>query len=116
MGVRESDTGLASANLWDTNADVQRQQQHPFQVARCQTIIKGGECSLASQKSQRRDAGDEADAVVQPSRHLISLSIPKMELELGTRRVINTLYQSSKWPNLLLDCMIGCRPRISRRV
>lgn len=40
MGVRESDTGLASANLWDTAADKQRQGEHPLQVARCQTIIK----------------------------------------------------------------------------
>ncbi|WWC73663.1 26S protease regulatory subunit 7 [Kwoniella pini CBS 10737] len=40
MGVRESDTGLASANLWDVAADKQRQGQRPLQVARCQTIIK----------------------------------------------------------------------------
>jgi hypothetical protein len=43
MGVRESDTGLASPNLWDTAADRQRQGEHPYQVARCQTIIKASE-------------------------------------------------------------------------
>jgi 26S proteasome regulatory subunit T1 len=42
MGVRESDTGLAPANLWDLAADKQRQGEHPLQVARCQTIIKAG--------------------------------------------------------------------------
>ncbi|KAE8541690.1 26S protease regulatory subunit 7 [Cryptococcus gattii VGV] len=39
MGVRESDTGLAPANLWDIPADKQRSGR-PLQVARCQTIIK----------------------------------------------------------------------------
>jgi 26S proteasome regulatory subunit T1 len=43
MGVRESDTGLASANHWDTAADKQRMGEHPLQVARCQTIIKASE-------------------------------------------------------------------------
>lgn len=46
MGVRESDTGLASPNLWDIPADKQRLGQHPFQVARCQTIIKSGGLSF----------------------------------------------------------------------
>jgi 26S proteasome regulatory subunit T1 len=46
MGVRESDTGLASANLWDVPADKQRQGQHPLQVARCQTIIRAGTCGI----------------------------------------------------------------------
>lgn len=41
MGVRESDTGLAPANLWDIPADKQRSGR-PLQVARCQTIIKAG--------------------------------------------------------------------------
>jgi 26S proteasome regulatory subunit T1 len=40
MGVRESDTGLASPNLWDVPADVQRTKEHPLQVARCQTIMR----------------------------------------------------------------------------
>lgn len=43
MGVKESDTGLAPANLWDTTADKQRQGEHPLQVARCQTIIRASE-------------------------------------------------------------------------
>ena len=52
MGVRESDTGLASANLWDTAADKQRQGEHPLQVARCQTIIKASKLSLPGTKDR----------------------------------------------------------------
>ena len=42
MGVRESDTGLASPNLWDVAADAQRHGEKTLQVARCQTIIRAG--------------------------------------------------------------------------
>ena len=39
-GVKESDTGLASPNLWDLAADKQRMgEEHPLQVARCTKII-----------------------------------------------------------------------------
>lgn len=40
MGVKESDTGLAAPNLWDTQADKQRQGEHTLLVARCSKIIK----------------------------------------------------------------------------
>lgn len=40
LGVKESDTGLASPNLWDLPADRQRMaEDHPLQVARCTKII-----------------------------------------------------------------------------
>jgi len=40
LGVKESDTGLASPNLWDLPADRQRMaEEHPLQVARCTKII-----------------------------------------------------------------------------
>jgi 26S proteasome regulatory subunit T1 len=39
-GVKESDTGLASPNLWDLPADRQRMgEEHALQVARCTKII-----------------------------------------------------------------------------
>jgi len=39
-GVKESDTGLASPNLWDLLADRHRMgEEHPLQVARCTKII-----------------------------------------------------------------------------
>ena len=39
LGVKESDTGLASPNLWDLAADRQRMgEEHPLQVARCTKI------------------------------------------------------------------------------
>ncbi|EGF78299.1 hypothetical protein BATDEDRAFT_20446 [Batrachochytrium dendrobatidis JAM81] len=44
MGVKESDTGLASPNLWDIPADKQRmQEEQVLQVARCTKIIQAGE-------------------------------------------------------------------------
>ncbi|KAF9257806.1 26S proteasome subunit P45 [Marasmius fiardii PR-910] len=40
LGVKESDTGLASPNLWDLAADRQRMgEEHALQVARCTKII-----------------------------------------------------------------------------
>lgn len=40
VGVKESDTGLASPNLWDLPADRLRMaEEHPLQVARCTKII-----------------------------------------------------------------------------
>ncbi|PSR88826.1 hypothetical protein PHLCEN_2v2144 [Hermanssonia centrifuga] len=40
LGVKESDTGLASPNLWDLPADRMRMgEEHPLQVARCTKII-----------------------------------------------------------------------------
>jgi 26S proteasome regulatory subunit T1 len=39
LGVKESDTGLASPNLWDLAADRQRMEEHSLQVARCTKII-----------------------------------------------------------------------------
>ena len=40
QGVKESDTGLASPNLWDLLADRQRMgEDHSLQVARCTKII-----------------------------------------------------------------------------
>lgn len=55
MGVRESDTGLAPANLWDIAADKQRQGEHPLLVARCQTIIKAGELTPAPERQEKAD-------------------------------------------------------------
>ena len=41
--VKESDTGLASPNLWDLAADRQRMgKEHPLQVAHCTKIIPVG--------------------------------------------------------------------------
>ncbi|KAG0142356.1 hypothetical protein CROQUDRAFT_662660 [Cronartium quercuum f. sp. fusiforme G11] len=44
MGVRESDTGLAPPNLWDTAVDRQRMGEESacLQVARCTKIIRAG--------------------------------------------------------------------------
>ena len=63
-GVKESDTGLASPNLWDLPADRQRMgEEHPLQVARCTKIIpmdpvaaeraRAGTCAAIHQSSGR---------------------------------------------------------------
>lgn len=65
MGIKESDTGLAATNLWDVAADKQRQQEHPLQVARCQTIIRASKLSVkasltSSEPPVRRPAPEPA--------------------------------------------------------
>ena len=100
MGVRESDTGLASANLWDTAADKQRQGEHPLQVARCQTIIKAGMKGVTGKDSVLDKAIDNpppADRPLNPQdgagagnpegdRYVISIKqVAKFVVGLGDR-------------------------------
>lgn len=63
MGIKESDTGLAPANLWDTTADKQRQGEHPLQVARCQTIIRAREWCVSFLANLVAEAGDGEQAI-----------------------------------------------------
>ncbi|CED84262.1 26s proteasome subunit p45 [Phaffia rhodozyma] len=52
IGIKESDTGLASPNLWDIQSDKHRQgEEHPLQVARCTKIIKAGPVDPSTQPS-----------------------------------------------------------------
>lgn len=52
LGIKESDTGLASPNLWDLPADRQRMgEMHSLQVARCTKIIPVNETAAAAARA-----------------------------------------------------------------
>ncbi|KAL7753140.1 26S proteasome regulatory subunit 7 [Sorochytrium milnesiophthora] len=79
MGVKESDTGLASPNLWDIPADKTRiHEEQPLQVARCTKII------------QAAGEGDQAKYVInvkQIAKFVVGLSdrIAPTDVEEGMR-------------------------------
>ncbi|CAD6576746.1 MAG: 26S proteasome regulatory subunit 7 [Tremellales sp. Tagirdzhanova-0007] len=84
MGVRESDTGLASANLWDTAADKQRLGEHPLQVARCQTIIRATNPPAADQPLNPQDGAGAGNP--DGDRYVISIKqVAKFVVGLGDR-------------------------------
>jgi 26S proteasome regulatory subunit T1 len=87
-GVKESDTGLASPNLWDLAADRQRMgEEHPLQVARCTKIIpldpKAAEAAKAVNPigaAQGQKGADEQD------KYVINIKqIAKFVVGLGDR-------------------------------
>ncbi|KAE9407000.1 AAA-domain-containing protein [Gymnopus androsaceus JB14] len=88
LGVKESDTGLASPNLWDLAADRQRMsEEHPLQVARCTKIIpvdpKAAEAAKAVNAMgalQGQKGADEQDKYVINIRQ-----IAKFVVGLGER-------------------------------
>lgn len=59
MGVKESDTGLARPDMWDLQADKQRQGEHPLQVARCSKIIKAGSTKTGPGGTEAAAAGED---------------------------------------------------------
>ncbi|KAH8833500.1 P-loop containing nucleoside triphosphate hydrolase protein [Flagelloscypha sp. PMI_526] len=88
LGVKESDTGLASPNLWDLAADRQRMgEEHPLQVARCTKIIPVDEAAAEAARSvnplgavQGQKGADEQD------KYVINIKqIAKFVVGLGDR-------------------------------
>ncbi|KAH9025161.1 hypothetical protein EDB85DRAFT_2075078 [Lactarius pseudohatsudake] len=88
LGIKESDTGLASPNLWDLPADrLRMNEEHPFQVARCTKIIKMDEAAAEAARSvnamgalQGQKGADEQD------KYLINIKqIAKFVVSLGDR-------------------------------
>lgn len=87
-GVKESDTGLASPNLWDLPADKQRMaEEHPLQVARCTKIIP-----MDPAKAERARAVNPIGAVQgqkgadEQDKYLINIKqIAKFVVGLGER-------------------------------
>jgi 26S proteasome regulatory subunit T1 len=87
-GIKESDTGLASPNLWDLPSDRQRMNaEHPMQVARCTKIIKVDEAAAEAARAvnpmgalQGQIGADEQD------KYLINIKqIAKFVVSLGDR-------------------------------
>ena len=88
IGVKESDTGLASPNLWDLPADRMRMsEEHPLQVARCTKIIPVDEKAAAAARAvnpagavQGQKGADEQD------KYVINIKqIAKFVVGLGDR-------------------------------
>ncbi|KAH9946386.1 26S proteasome subunit P45 [Epithele typhae] len=88
LGVKESDTGLASPNLWDLAADRQRMgEEHPLQVARCTKIIPMDEAAAERARAvnpegavQGQKGADEQD------KYVINIKqIAKFVVGLGER-------------------------------
>lgn len=87
-GVKESDTGLASPNLWDLPADRQRMgEEHPLQVARCTKIIP-----MNPEKAERARSVNPLGAVQgqkgadEQDQYLINIKqIAKFVVGLGER-------------------------------
>ncbi|KAI9446866.1 hypothetical protein H4582DRAFT_2125135 [Lactarius indigo] len=88
LGIKESDTGLASPNLWDLPADrLRMNEEHPFQVARCTKIIKMDEAAAEAARAvnamgalQGQKGADEQD------KYLINIKqIAKFVVSLGDR-------------------------------
>ncbi|KAF8652746.1 hypothetical protein AX16_004243 [Volvariella volvacea WC 439] len=108
LGVKESDTGLASPNLWDLAADRQRMgEEHPLQVARCTKIIpvdpKAAEAARAMNPlgaPQGQKGADEQDKYVinikQIAKFVVGLGdrVAATDIEEGMRvGVDRTKYQ-----------------------
>ncbi|KAI0075457.1 26S proteasome subunit P45 [Panus rudis PR-1116 ss-1] len=108
LGVKESDTGLASPNLWDLLADRMRMaEEHPLQVARCTKIIPVDEAAAAAARSvnpagaaQGQKGADEQDKYVinikQIAKFVVGLGdrVAPTDIEEGMRvGVDRTKYQ-----------------------
>ncbi|KAL1745455.1 hypothetical protein HDZ31DRAFT_63115 [Schizophyllum fasciatum] len=108
LGVKESDTGLASPNLWDLAADRQRMsEEHPLQVARCTKIIPMDAAAAEAAKAvnalgalQGQKGADEQDKYVinikQIAKFVVGLGdrVASSDIEEGMRvGVDRTKYQ-----------------------
>lgn len=98
LGVKESDTGLASPNLWDLPADGVRQKGHGLQVARCTKIIPVDPVAAEKAKAvnpagavQGQKGADEQDKYVinikQIAKFVVSLGerVASTDIEEGMR-------------------------------
>ena len=88
IGVKESDTGLASPNLWDLPADRQRMgEEHPLQVARCTKIIpKDPKLAEAARALNPQGAAQGQKGADEQDKYVINIKqIAKFVVGLGER-------------------------------
>ncbi|PPQ78155.1 hypothetical protein CVT25_015488 [Psilocybe cyanescens] len=88
LGVKESDTGLASPNLWDLAADRQRMgEEHPLQVARCTKIIlKDPELEKEAKSVNAQGAQQGQKGADEQDKYVINIKqIAKFVVGLGDR-------------------------------
>ncbi|ORX37694.1 putative endopeptidase [Kockovaella imperatae] len=141
MGVQESDTGLAPANLWDVVADAERLKAHALPVARCQTIIKGIESTPDRPLNPQDGAGagnPEGDKYVisikQVAKFVVGLAdtVSPTDIEEGMRvgvQPVNykimiplppkidpsvTMMQVEERPPITYDDIGGCKEQIEK--
>ncbi|KAL1918344.1 uncharacterized protein VTP21DRAFT_3004 [Calcarisporiella thermophila] len=125
IGVKESDTGLATPNLWDIAADKQRMhEEQPLQVARCTKIIQAGQ-------------GEEAKYVInvkQIAKFVVGLGerVSPTDVEEGMRVGVDrnkyqiqiplppkidptvTMMQVEEKPDVTYSDVGGCKEQIER--
>lgn len=86
--MKESDTGLASPNLWDLAADRQRMgEEHPLQVARCTKIIpKDPKLAEAARSVNAAGALQGQKGADEQDKYVINIKqIAKFVVGLGDR-------------------------------
>lgn len=87
-GIKESDTGLASPNLWDLAVDRQRMgEEHPLQVARCTKIIPvNAEAAAAARALNPQGALQGQKGADEQDKYVINIKqIAKFVVGLGDR-------------------------------
>ncbi|KAF8197419.1 hypothetical protein BJ912DRAFT_1055834 [Pholiota molesta] len=144
LGVKESDTGLASPNLWDLAADRQRMgEEHPLQVARCTKIIpkdpqlaEAARAVNAAGALQGQKGADEQDKYVinikQIAKFVVGLGdrVAATDIEEGMRRgpyqvpnpntfatenrCIVTMMQVEEKPDVTYSDVGGCKEQIEK--
>ncbi|CCM02909.1 uncharacterized protein FIBRA_05023 [Fibroporia radiculosa] len=88
LGIKESDTGLASPNLWDLPVDRQRMnEEHALQVARCTKIIpKDPELAAAARAVNPTGAMQGQKGADEQDKYVINIKqIAKFVVGLGDR-------------------------------
>ncbi|KZT69062.1 26S proteasome subunit P45 [Daedalea quercina L-15889] len=88
LGIKESDTGLASPNLWDLPVDRQRMgEEHPMQVARCTKIIPvNPEAAAAARAVNPVGAAQGQKGADEQDKYVINIKqIAKFVVGLGER-------------------------------
>jgi 26S proteasome regulatory subunit T1 len=92
MGVKESDTGLAPPNLWDTAVDRVRMSQETscLQVARCTKIIRAPDSNAApDDDASRRTANGRQPASTGAGRTLPGAGMSRPNADEEDKYVIN---------------------------
>ncbi|KAI0003303.1 hypothetical protein BJV74DRAFT_793548 [Russula compacta] len=133
LGIKESDTGLASPNLWDLPADRQRMnEEHPLQVARCTKIIKMDEAAAEAARAVNAMGGCRDRKA--PTSKTISLGdrVAETDIEEGMRVGVDrnkyqiqiplppkidasvTMMQVEEKPDVTYSDVGGCKDQIEK--
>ncbi|KAJ7881478.1 P-loop containing nucleoside triphosphate hydrolase protein, partial [Mycena leptocephala] len=144
LGVKESDTGLSSPNLWDLAADRAREEP-PFQVARCTNIIPVDPAAAEAAKAvnplgalQGQKGADEQDKYVinikQIAKFVVGLGdrVASSDIEEGMRVGVDrvkyqiqiplppkidasvTMMQVEEKPDVTYSDVGGCKEQIEK--